>query len=92
MKDELAETERILEEKFKQEQEEVVKQKAEIEGIYTDVTASIRYAKDYRFYLPPEKVIKKFFPSSFVLFIPKDIVSGDFYWTGHQKMSLCLQL
>ena len=86
MKDELAETERILEEKVQARTEEVVKQKAEIEELYTDVTASIRYAKRLQdSILPPEKVIKKFFPSSFVLFIPKDIVSGDFYWTGHQK-------
>ena len=25
-------------------------------------------------------MVKKYFPSSFVLFKPKDIVSGDFYW------------
>ena len=86
MKDELAETERILEQKVKERTEEVVKQKAEIEELYTDVTASIRYAKRLQdSILPPEKLIKKYFPSSFVLFKPKDIVSGDFYWVGKQK-------
>jgi methyl-accepting chemotaxis protein len=52
MKDELAETERILEQKVKERTEEVVKQKDEIdsqrsklEELYTDVTDSIRYAK-----------------------------------------------
>ena len=86
MKDELAETERILEQKVKERTEEVVKQKAEIEELYTDVTASIRYAKRLQdSILPPEKKIKKYFPSSFVLFKPKDIVSGDFYWIGKQK-------
>jgi len=86
MKDELAETERILEQKVKERTEEVVKQKAEIEELYTDVTASIRYAKRLQdSILPPEKQIKKYFPSSFVLFKPKDIVSGDFYWIGKQK-------
>ena len=51
MKDELAETERILEQKVKERTEEVVKQKDEIdsqrsklEELYTDVTDSIRYA------------------------------------------------
>ncbi len=86
MKDELAETERILEEKVQARTEEVVKQKAEIEELYTDVTASIRYAKRLQdSILPPEKFIKKLFPSSFVFFKPKDIVSGDFYWIGQQK-------
>ena len=93
MKDELAETERILEQKVKERTEEVVKQKDEIdsqrsklEELYTDVTASIRYAKRLQdSILPPEKVIKKYFPSSFVLFKPKDIVSGDFYWIGKAK-------
>ena len=67
MKDELAETERILEEKVQARTEEVVKQKAEIEELYTDVSASIRYAKRLQdSILPPEKFIKKYFPSSFV--------------------------
>jgi methyl-accepting chemotaxis protein len=82
MKDELAETERILEQKVKERTEEVVKQKDEIdsqraklEELYTDVTASIRYAKRLQdSILPPEILIKKQFPSSFVLFKTKDIV------------------
>ena len=96
MKDELAETERILEQKVKERTEEVVKQKDEIdsqraklEELYTDVTASIRYAKRLQdSILPPESAIKKYFPSSFVLFKPKDIVSGDFYWIGKIKNEL----
>ena len=78
MKDELAETERILEQKVKERTEEVVKQKDEIdsqrsklEELYTDVTDSIRYAKRLQdSILPPEKLVKKYFPSSFVLFKP----------------------
>lgn len=30
--------------------------------------------------LPPEKHIKMCLPDSFVIYMPKDIVSGDFYW------------
>lgn len=30
--------------------------------------------------LPPLQILKEFLPDSFVLFRPKDIVSGDFYW------------
>ena len=93
MKDELAETERILEQKVKERTEEVVRQKDEIdkqksklEELYTDVTDSIRYAKRLQdSILPPDRYIKKLFPSSFVLFKPKDIVSGDFYWVHNIK-------
>ena len=88
MKDELAETERILEQKVKERTQEVVKQKDEIdnqksklEELYNDVTDSIRYAKRLQdSILPPKRYIESLFPSSFVLFKPKDIVSGDFYW------------
>lgn len=31
---------------------------------------------------PPAEIWKKSFPESFVFYRPKDIVSGDFYWTG----------
>src|SRR6185436_12751662 len=30
--------------------------------------------------LPPESFIKQHLPDSFVLYKPKDIVAGDFYW------------
>ncbi|MCB9223677.1 MAG: SpoIIE family protein phosphatase [Crocinitomicaceae bacterium] len=88
MKDELAETERILEQKVKERTEEVVKQKDEIETqnqrleeLYKDVTDSIRYAKRLQYsILPPSERITNICPNSFVLFKPKDIVSGDFYW------------
>ncbi|MFT4599913.1 MAG: serine phosphatase RsbU (regulator of sigma subunit)/HAMP domain-containing protein [Arenicella sp.] len=88
MKDELAETERNLEQKVKERTEEVVKQKDEIESqnqrleeLYKDVTDSIRYAKRLQYsILPPAEQVQNICPDSFVLFKPKDIVSGDFYW------------
>lgn len=30
--------------------------------------------------LPPQKLVKEWLTSSFILYKPKDIVSGDFYW------------
>ncbi len=45
------------------------------------ITDSINYAKRIQdSILPPLVEIKKHLPESFVLFKPKDIVSGDFYW------------
>lgn len=46
------------------------------------ITDSIRYAKQIQSaLLPPKDYVNELFPDSFVLFRPKDIVSGDFYWT-----------
>ncbi|MDB4534252.1 SpoIIE family protein phosphatase [Vicingaceae bacterium] len=47
----------------------------------TEIVDSINYAKRIQDALiPPIEVFKKILPNSFVLFKPKDIVSGDFYW------------
>ena len=67
----------ILEEKVKERTEEVVQKSVEIEEKNRDITASIRYAERIqRAMLPKEDT----FQETFVLFMPKDIVSGDFYW------------
>ncbi|MEQ1732247.1 MAG: two-component regulator propeller domain-containing protein [Bacteroidia bacterium] len=46
-----------------------------------DVTASIEYAKRIQDAILPDKTaLFKSLPHSFILYKPKDIVSGDFYW------------
>lgn len=88
MRDGLAENERVLEQKVIERTEEVVRQKSEIEAkneeleiLYKQVTDSIHYAKRIQeAILPPNQVIADLLPNSFVLYKPKDIVSGDFYW------------
>lgn len=48
-----------------------------------DITASINYARRIQFnMLPRSATFEKYFEEHFVLFKPKDIVSGDFYWLG----------
>jgi serine phosphatase RsbU (regulator of sigma subunit) len=60
---------------------EVVKQKELIELKNKDITDSINYAKRIQeAILPTLENFKSLFPESFILFKPKDIVSGDFYW------------
>jgi len=45
------------------------------------ITESIEYARRIqRAVLPQEQTIQQFFPEYFILFKPKNIVSGDFYW------------
>ncbi len=56
-------------------------QKKEIEEKHSEITKSINYAQRIQnAILPPIDTIKIAFPESFILFKPKDIVSGDFYW------------
>jgi serine phosphatase RsbU (regulator of sigma subunit) len=46
-----------------------------------EITDSIAYAKRIQTaILPPEKLVKEYLPNSFVLYLPKDVVAGDFYW------------
>ena len=88
MRMDLAENERILEQKVEERTAEVVQQKQEIEMqkikmevLFNHVTDSIRYAKRIQeAILPPDHLIKNLLPDSFVYYKPKDIVSGDFYW------------
>jgi ligand-binding sensor domain-containing protein/serine phosphatase RsbU (regulator of sigma subunit) len=80
----------ILEEKVKERTAEVVQKSVEIEEKNRDITASIRYAERIqRAMLPREDT----FHDTFVLFMPKDIVSGDFYWMydngDHQFIAVC---
>src|SRR3989344_8980941 len=49
-----------------------------------DIMASIEYAKRIQEAILPDKsVIFSRLSESFILYRPKDIVSGDFYWYGH---------
>lgn len=56
-------------------------QKEVVEEKNKQITASISYAQKIQTaLLPDNSEFTNIFPQSFVLFRPKDIVSGDFYW------------
>jgi ligand-binding sensor domain-containing protein/serine phosphatase RsbU (regulator of sigma subunit) len=59
----------------------VMKQKGEIELQNIEITDSINYAKRIQTsILPDVSKLKESFQDAFILFYPRDIVSGDFYW------------
>lgn len=59
----------------------VLKQKGEIELQNIEITDSINYAKRIQSsILPDVNKLKESFKDAFILFHPRDIVSGDFYW------------
>ncbi len=70
-----------LEEKVIERTSEVVKQKEIIEYKNKEITNSINYAlRIQQALLPDKKEIGKVFPECLIVYKPKDIVSGDFYY------------
>ena len=63
-------------------QQQVVDERNQtIEKQNQSIISSINYAKRIQLaMLPTKESIKELLPKSFILFLPRDIVSGDFYW------------
>ncbi|MEX2482986.1 MAG: tetratricopeptide repeat protein [Brumimicrobium sp.] len=54
-----------------------------------EITDSITYAKRIQSaILPPQKLVREYLPESFILYKPKDIVAGDFYWMEQVKNTI----
>lgn len=72
--------------KNKQKANELItQQRDELEEKNQEILDSINYAKRIQSaILPPDKLVKEYLSSSFVLYKPKDIVAGDFYWMEPQ--------
>ncbi|MCK4661802.1 MAG: SpoIIE family protein phosphatase [Bacteroidales bacterium] len=91
---------RILEEKVKIRTAKIEKQKEEI-TIQRDnieeqknhiseqnksITDSIQYASRIQTaVLPPIELVNKLLPQHFILYKPRDIVSGDYYWINQKE-------
>ncbi|MFL5764213.1 MAG: tetratricopeptide repeat protein [Bacteroidia bacterium] len=61
--------------------QEVEHQKELVEEKQKEILDSINYAKRLQdAILPPDHFVKQHLPESFILYRPKDIVAGDFYW------------
>jgi serine phosphatase RsbU (regulator of sigma subunit) len=73
--------------KDKQILETKVKERtAQIEAQKQEITSSIEYAsRIQRALLPEDAHFKNCFSDYFIIFNPRDIVSGDFYWIGEDE-------
>jgi len=68
------------------EKERINELKIEIEHKHKEIIDSVNYAKRIQeAILPDKKEITSFLTNSFILFKPRDIVSGDFYWFSHKN-------
>jgi len=69
---------------IRKQRDTVLIQKEKIEKIHHEISESINYAtRLQQSILPEENLLKKYLTGHFVLFKPKDKVSGDFYWWTH---------
>ena len=60
----------------------------QLEQKNTDIVDSIHYAQRIqKAILPPDHQVKSLFEDSFVLYKPKDVVAGDFYWVEQTEGS-----
>jgi len=72
---------KILEQKVRERTAEIERQKNEIAAQQKEIMDSIHYAQRIQnAILPKTQMIKELLPENFILFLPRDIVSGDFYW------------
>jgi len=77
----LADQNFTLEKQVKERTAEIHEQKKVIEEKNKDIIDSINYAKRIQAaMLPEESVFNQIFANSFVIYEPRDIVSGDFYY------------
>ncbi|HEX2974845.1 MAG TPA: SpoIIE family protein phosphatase [Bacteroidales bacterium] len=72
---------KYLEDELEKRTSQIMQQKAEIELQNFEIKDSINYAKRIQSNLLPDvNRLKDHFSDAFILFRPRDIVSGDFYW------------
>lgn len=68
-------------EAMQKEKEIFTLRNVELKSAIEEIESSVRYAKRIQnAILPSDKLVKTHLPDSFVLYKPKDIVAGDFYW------------
>ena len=67
--------------KIKQSNRVIKQQKELLEEKQKEILDSIEYAlRIQTAILPPQKIVKQYLENSFIVYKPKDIVAGDFYW------------
>lgn len=73
------------------EKEKINEIKIEIEIKHQEVIDSVNYAKRIQEAILPAKTnIKSYLPQSFILFKPRNIVSGDFYWFSKKNSRIII--
>jgi ligand-binding sensor domain-containing protein/serine phosphatase RsbU (regulator of sigma subunit) len=76
---------KVLEQKVEERTVELKESNHKLFDALHDIKDSINYAERIqRAMLPADATIQRNLPTSFILFKPRDVVSGDFYWFSHK--------
>jgi len=89
----LIEKNKRLEEIIRERTREIQAKNAELQMQKEDILASINYAQRIQTaVLPSDDLVQSWLGDHFIIFRPKDIVSGDFYWTNiyNQYVVFCV--
>ena len=71
---------------LKRSRDEIKRYARDIENKNKLITYSIQYAQNIQnATLPSPESLKEILPEHFILYKPKDVVSGDFYWISQDK-------
>lgn len=72
---------KVLEQKVVDRTKEISQKNEQLAEKNKHITDSINYAKRIQYAtMRPEEHLIEIYPQAFILYLPKDIVSGDFYW------------
>lgn len=83
--------ERDMKKKLKEAMDEIENSKAIIELQNRRISESINYARKIQLAInPTDEDVREYFPNSFILYKPKDIISGDFPWFARKQNSIYL--
>jgi len=75
----------------KEEEEALIELHTDLKSKNQEILDSLSYAKRIQTaFLPDLTVLNDLLPDSFILYKPKDIVSGDFYWTHKEEGKILL--
>jgi ligand-binding sensor domain-containing protein/serine phosphatase RsbU (regulator of sigma subunit) len=79
---------RSLEKTISERTEEITAKNSELEHKNKEILDSIQYSRRIQYsILPGKEKMSALLPAHFVLYKPKDIVSGDFYWVESNNAS-----
>jgi serine phosphatase RsbU (regulator of sigma subunit) len=81
--------ERDMKKQLKDAMDEIEKSKGIIELQNKRISESINYARKIQIAInPTEGDLKNYLPESFILYKPKDVISGDFPWFSKKEKSI----
>jgi PAS domain S-box-containing protein len=71
---------------FDKQKKMAIRQRDELIQQRNEILDSIIYARRIQqAVLPPQDIFEEVFPDSFIMYKPRDIVSGDFYWFSQRN-------